>query len=187
MTALSRGQQPGPEASIAKIVVASKLQELCAFAMELEGEAGSAQGRGCARARCFPARLDERARTAHRGRHRRDPPQHHRGNGSLVCRRISAWTRTCRSTRCREHGERVVSRAVADPFALHSGLRDRSCDRFVRGLRPHARRNRALVIDERAVSAPASCNNCPRAKPNLYDEVVLPEGTNSFHVTILCD
>jgi alkylation response protein AidB-like acyl-CoA dehydrogenase len=40
MTALSQGKQPGPEASIAKIVVASKLQDLSAFAMELEGEAG---------------------------------------------------------------------------------------------------------------------------------------------------
>jgi acyl-CoA dehydrogenase len=44
MTALSRGQQPGPEASIAKIVVASKLQDLSAFAMDLEGEAGVLQG-----------------------------------------------------------------------------------------------------------------------------------------------
>jgi alkylation response protein AidB-like acyl-CoA dehydrogenase len=44
MTALSRGQQPGPEASIAKVVVASKLQDLSAFAMELEGEAGVLQG-----------------------------------------------------------------------------------------------------------------------------------------------
>ncbi len=44
MTALSRGQQPGPEASIAKLVVAGKLQELSAFAMELEGEAGALNG-----------------------------------------------------------------------------------------------------------------------------------------------
>jgi len=44
MTALSRGQQPGQEASIAKIVVASKLQDLSAFAMDLEGEAGILQG-----------------------------------------------------------------------------------------------------------------------------------------------
>jgi acyl-CoA dehydrogenase len=44
MTALSKGQQPGPEASIAKIVVASKLQDLSAFAMDLEGEAGILQG-----------------------------------------------------------------------------------------------------------------------------------------------
>jgi len=39
-----RRQQPGPEASIAKIVVASKLQDLSAFAMELEGEAGILEG-----------------------------------------------------------------------------------------------------------------------------------------------
>ena len=44
MTALSKGAQPGPEASIAKIVVASKLQDLSAFAMELEGEAGALKG-----------------------------------------------------------------------------------------------------------------------------------------------
>ncbi len=44
MTALSRGQQPGPEASIAKIVVAPKLQDLSAFAMELEGETGALKG-----------------------------------------------------------------------------------------------------------------------------------------------
>ncbi|HEY5237982.1 MAG TPA: acyl-CoA dehydrogenase family protein [Rhizomicrobium sp.] len=44
MTALSRGQQPGPEASIAKVVVAPKLQDMSAFAMELEGEAGVMKG-----------------------------------------------------------------------------------------------------------------------------------------------
>lgn len=44
MTALSKGQQPGPEASIAKIVVASKLQDLSAFATELEGEVGALKG-----------------------------------------------------------------------------------------------------------------------------------------------
>jgi len=44
MTALSKGQQPGPEASIAKLVVAPKNQDLNAFAMELEGEAGIQQG-----------------------------------------------------------------------------------------------------------------------------------------------
>jgi acyl-CoA dehydrogenase len=44
MTALSRGQQPGPEASIAKVVVAPKLQDLSAFGTELEGEAGALKG-----------------------------------------------------------------------------------------------------------------------------------------------
>jgi alkylation response protein AidB-like acyl-CoA dehydrogenase len=48
MTALSRGQQPGPEASIAKVVVAPKLQDLSAFAMELEGEAGALKGEDAA-------------------------------------------------------------------------------------------------------------------------------------------
>lgn len=40
MTALSRGQQPGPEASIGKIVSAPKLQEVSGFGMDLQGEAG---------------------------------------------------------------------------------------------------------------------------------------------------
>lgn len=40
MTALSKGQRPGPEASIAKIVVAQKLQDLASFAMDLEEQGG---------------------------------------------------------------------------------------------------------------------------------------------------
>jgi acyl-CoA dehydrogenase len=40
MTALSRGAQPGPEASIGKIVSAPKLQDVAGFGMDLQGEAG---------------------------------------------------------------------------------------------------------------------------------------------------
>ena len=40
MTALSRGQTPGPEASIGKLVSASKLQEIASFGMDLLGQAG---------------------------------------------------------------------------------------------------------------------------------------------------
>ncbi|MFP5460735.1 MAG: acyl-CoA dehydrogenase family protein [Gammaproteobacteria bacterium] len=40
MTALSRGQTPGPEASITKVVSASKLQEIASFGMDLQGMAG---------------------------------------------------------------------------------------------------------------------------------------------------
>ncbi len=40
MTALSRGQTPGPENSIAKVVNASKLQEIASFGMDLLGSAG---------------------------------------------------------------------------------------------------------------------------------------------------
>lgn len=40
MTALSKGQTPGPEASIGKLVGASKLQDIASFAMDLEGMGG---------------------------------------------------------------------------------------------------------------------------------------------------
>jgi alkylation response protein AidB-like acyl-CoA dehydrogenase len=40
MTALSRGATPGPEASIAKLVSASKLQEIASYGMDLLGMAG---------------------------------------------------------------------------------------------------------------------------------------------------
>ena len=40
MTALSRGDTPGPENSIAKVVNASKLQEIASFGMDLLGMAG---------------------------------------------------------------------------------------------------------------------------------------------------
>jgi acyl-CoA dehydrogenase len=40
LTSMSRGQTPGPESSIAKIVAAPKMQDLGAFAMELMGQAG---------------------------------------------------------------------------------------------------------------------------------------------------
>ena len=41
MTALSRGQVPGPEASITKLVSASKLQEIAAYAIDLIGSSGA--------------------------------------------------------------------------------------------------------------------------------------------------
>lgn len=40
MTALSRGQTPGPESSIAKLVNASKLQDIASFGLDLLGPAG---------------------------------------------------------------------------------------------------------------------------------------------------
>jgi acyl-CoA dehydrogenase len=41
LTALSRGTTPGPEASIGKLVGAPMRQEMCSFAVELQGAAGS--------------------------------------------------------------------------------------------------------------------------------------------------
>jgi alkylation response protein AidB-like acyl-CoA dehydrogenase len=40
MTALSRGQTPGPESSIGKLVNAAKLQEIASFGLDLLGSAG---------------------------------------------------------------------------------------------------------------------------------------------------
>jgi len=44
MTALSKGQQPGPEASIAKVVAAPKMQDIGAFAMQIEDQGGIMTG-----------------------------------------------------------------------------------------------------------------------------------------------
>jgi alkylation response protein AidB-like acyl-CoA dehydrogenase len=40
-TALSRGKTPGPEASIAKLVSATKLQEIAAYGVDMLGQAGA--------------------------------------------------------------------------------------------------------------------------------------------------
>jgi alkylation response protein AidB-like acyl-CoA dehydrogenase len=40
MSALSRGQTPGPENSIGKLVAGTTLQEIAAFALDLQGAAG---------------------------------------------------------------------------------------------------------------------------------------------------
>lgn len=40
LTALSKGQQPGPESSIGKIVSGPKMQDLAGFGMELQGQGG---------------------------------------------------------------------------------------------------------------------------------------------------
>jgi alkylation response protein AidB-like acyl-CoA dehydrogenase len=44
ITALSRGQTPGPESSIVKLVAASKTQEIATFGLDLIGMAGAATG-----------------------------------------------------------------------------------------------------------------------------------------------
>ena len=42
MTALSRGETPGPQSSISKLVSASKLQDITSFGLDLLGMAGPA-------------------------------------------------------------------------------------------------------------------------------------------------
>jgi alkylation response protein AidB-like acyl-CoA dehydrogenase len=45
LTAMSRGQTPGPESSINKLVTASKMQDIAAYGMDLLGMAGSMTGK----------------------------------------------------------------------------------------------------------------------------------------------
>ena len=45
LTALSKGETPGPESSISKIVSATKMQELGSFAMDLQGQHGIVRDR----------------------------------------------------------------------------------------------------------------------------------------------
>jgi alkylation response protein AidB-like acyl-CoA dehydrogenase len=53
LTALSQGKVPGPEASIAKIVVAPKMQNLSSFAMDLEDMGGVMNGEEAAQHGAF--------------------------------------------------------------------------------------------------------------------------------------
>ena len=43
LTALSKGQVPGPESSIGKIVSGPKMQDLASFAMDIQGQGGVMQ------------------------------------------------------------------------------------------------------------------------------------------------
>ena len=96
LTALSKGQTPGPESSIIKIVAAPKMQDMGAFAMELMGHGRHHEGGRAARRR-LPGAMDRRRRLPHRRRHRRDPAQHRGRARARDCRPTSASTRTCRS------------------------------------------------------------------------------------------
>jgi alkylation response protein AidB-like acyl-CoA dehydrogenase len=57
MSALSRGERPGPENSIGKLVSGSMLQDIAAFAMDLQGAAGALAGNDAEVAGQFQAML----------------------------------------------------------------------------------------------------------------------------------
>lgn len=79
MTALSRADMPGPEASIGKIVSAGKLQDIASFALDLMDMGGAILDPELApmRAALQKALLYSRGGRIRR-RHRRDPETHHR-------------------------------------------------------------------------------------------------------------
>jgi alkylation response protein AidB-like acyl-CoA dehydrogenase len=57
MSALSRGERPGPENSIGKLVSGSMLQDIAAFAMDLQGASGALAGNDAELAGQFQAML----------------------------------------------------------------------------------------------------------------------------------
>ena len=88
MTALSRGQTPGPESSIGKIIAANQLQDLTNSAMELEDQFGIIDDGALAPAvGGVPERAAVLAGPAHRRRHGRDPEEHHRRARARPARR----------------------------------------------------------------------------------------------------
>ena len=74
MTALSRGETPGPENSIGKLVNAPKAQDMASFAMDLLDMGGMVDRQGRRPdARGVPGVAAVLAGQPHRRRHRRDP------------------------------------------------------------------------------------------------------------------
>ena len=88
ISALSRGERPGPENSIGKLVAGSMVQDVAAYALDLQGAAGVLSGPEDAEiAGKFQAMLLRAPGYARRRRHRRDHAQHHRRAGAWPARR----------------------------------------------------------------------------------------------------
>lgn len=82
MTALSRGQTPGPESSIGKIISANQLQELANTAVEMEDQYGILSDPEVAPAEAaFQQSLMWAPGLRIMRRHRRNPEEHHRRTG----------------------------------------------------------------------------------------------------------
>jgi hypothetical protein len=83
ISALSKGEIPGPENSIGKLVAGTTLQEIAMFALDLQGQSGVLMDPAQVdRGGALPGDAAALAGHPHRGRHRRDPAQHHRRAGA---------------------------------------------------------------------------------------------------------
>ena len=90
MTALSRGQTPGPESSIIKVVAANKLQDILSYGLDLIGMAGGAMGEHMPVSGHLRGGAAIFAGAAIGRRHRRDHAQHHRRTRAGPARDIRA-------------------------------------------------------------------------------------------------
>ena len=88
ISALSKGERPGPENSIGKLVAGSMLQDIATYAMDLQGASRLlTDPETPRRAGQFQADAVVFAVDADRRRHRRNPPQHHRRARARPARR----------------------------------------------------------------------------------------------------
>ena len=78
ISALSKGERPGPENSIGKLVAGSMIQDVAAYALDLQGAAGVLSGPRTPKSPANSRRCCCARRHPRRGRHRRDHAQHHR-------------------------------------------------------------------------------------------------------------
>ena len=82
MTALSRGQTPGPESSIIKVVAANKLQDILSYGLDMIGMAGPTMGDAMPVAGIFEEALLYSPALRLARRHRRNHEEHHRRTGA---------------------------------------------------------------------------------------------------------
>ena len=105
MTALSRGDTPGPENSIGKLVNAPKAQDMASFALDLMDMGGMVTDKDFRPdAGGLPGVAAVLTGQPHRGRHRRDPARTSSPSACWACRRTSASTARRPSTSCRPAG-----------------------------------------------------------------------------------
>jgi alkylation response protein AidB-like acyl-CoA dehydrogenase len=106
ISSLSKGERPGPENSIGKLVSGTMLQDIASYAMDLEGAAGALTGADEETgARPVPADAALFAVDAHRRRVPMKSCATLLPSACSACPAISASTRTCRSTRSRPKGD----------------------------------------------------------------------------------
>ena len=100
LSALSRGDTPGPENSIGKLVAASKTQDMASFAMDLMGLSGAIADPAYAEARgMFQTAFRARREAASLGAATRSCSTSS-PSACSACPRMCAWTRAFPSTRC---------------------------------------------------------------------------------------
>jgi alkylation response protein AidB-like acyl-CoA dehydrogenase len=143
ISALSKGERPGPENSIGKLVAGSMIQDVAAYALDLQGAAGVLSGPEDAEA----SGNSRRCCSAHRAPGSRAAPTRSCATSSPSacwdCPETFVWTRTCRSTRYRRgDADKNTTSSLRNGFAVIAGGAARSAASRRMGHGPHGSRRR---------------------------------------------